>query len=269
MSLRINFFGGPGVGKSTLAAQLFGWLKAENFDAELVQEFVKTWAYQGRQLKSFDHVFTFASQLHTEDLYLQSGVNMIVTDSPVLLQVMYQYMRNLPGQVEMRHIAESFEDQHPSINFLVKRRVEYKPQGRYETPEAAAAIHEWIVKYLDQWKVPYTEVDPGDLTGVLDTMDFEYGIRREKIQVETDATNEKAVLKALMELHVEHGFTDSFSTHQIWLLTEMSGNTVWKTCNRLVNKGRLVRGPATGEGETFAIDAHEQPTINVDSFLKP
>jgi len=44
MSLRINFFGGPGVGKSTLAAQLFGWLKAENFDAELVQEFVKTWA---------------------------------------------------------------------------------------------------------------------------------------------------------------------------------------------------------------------------------
>ena len=61
------------------------YLKAEGFDAELVQEFVKTWAYQQRQLKSFDHVYTFASQLHTEDLYLQSGVNIIVTDSPMLL----------------------------------------------------------------------------------------------------------------------------------------------------------------------------------------
>jgi len=266
MSLRINFFGGPGVGKSTLAAQLFGWLKAENFDAELVQEFVKTWAYQQRQLKSFDHVFTFASQLHTEDLYLQSGVNMIVTDSPILLQVMYQYVRALPGQVEMRHIAESFEDQHPSINFLVDRQVEYKPQGRYETPEAAAAIHGWVVKYLDQWRVPYTKIDPGDLTGVLDKMDEEYGIRRINVQAETDATHEKAVMKALMDLHVEHGFTDSFSTHQIWLLTEMSGNAVWKTCNRLVNKGRVVRGRATSEGETFA--AH-QATINVESFLRP
>jgi nicotinamide riboside kinase len=178
MSLRICFFGGPGVGKSTLAAQLFGWLKAENFDAELVQEFVKTWAYQQRRLKSFDHVFTFASQLHTEDLYLQSGVNIIVTDSPVLLQVMYQYMRQLPGQVEMRHVAELFEDQHPSINFLVKRKVDYKPQGRYETPEAAAAIHDRIVRYLDQWSVPFTEVEPGNLSAVIDILDEEYGIRR-------------------------------------------------------------------------------------------
>ena len=66
MGLHINFFGGPGVGKSTLAAQLFGYLKAKGFDVELAQEFIKTWAYQRRELRSFDYVYTFAKQLHAE-----------------------------------------------------------------------------------------------------------------------------------------------------------------------------------------------------------
>ena len=265
MSLRINFFGGPGVGKSTLAAQLFGWLKAENFDAELVQEFVKTWAYQGRQLKSFDHVFTFASQLHTEDLFLQSGVNMVVTDSPILLQVMYQYMKNLPGHVEMKHLAGVFEDQHPSINFLVDRQVEYKPQGRYQTAEAAAAIHADIVHYLDDWRVPFTKVDPGDLKAVLDKLDYEYGIRRTRVYGGL-AEQDVKVLKAMFDLHKEHGSDSFFTTHQIWLLTELAGNLVWKTCNRLANRGRLIRGEPTSDGETFAIPVAE---INIESFLNP
>jgi nicotinamide riboside kinase len=262
MSLRVNFFGGPCVGKSTLAAQLFAYLKAEGFDAELVQEFVKTWAYQQRQLKSFDHVFTFASQLHTEDLFLQSGVNIIVTDSPMLLQVMYQYMTNLPGQVEMRHIAQAFEDQHPSINFLVDRQVEYKPQGRYQTAEAAAALHANIVKYLDQWHVPYTLVQPGDLKGVIDQLDVEYGIRRTKlhaVEPEPTATIENTVLQALYNLHYDYGLASYFSAHQVWLeASDLAGATVSKTLFALAEKGRVVEGGMTRDGTSFAMTSEEQ-----------
>jgi nicotinamide riboside kinase len=261
MSLRVNFFGGPCVGKSTLAAQLFGYLKAEGFDAELVQEFVKTWAYQQRQLKSFDHVYTFASQLHTEDLYLQSGVNIIVTDSPMLLQVMYACMKQLPAASELKHVADAFELAHQSINFLVDRKVEYKPQGRYQTAEAAASIHGTIVNYLDAWHVPYTLVQPGDLQGVIDELDVEYGIRRTKLgaaEHEAETVHEKTVMRTLMDLHYEHGFSSFFSTHQIWLMSDLSGSAVYKACLRLVEKNKLLKGTPTSEGETFAVDAREQ-----------
>jgi nicotinamide riboside kinase len=261
MSLRVNFFGGPCVGKSTLAAQLFAYLKAEGFDAELVQEFVKTWAYQQRQLKSFDHVYTFASQLHTEDLYLQSGVNIIVTDSPMLLQVMYGMHQQLPSANELKHIADTFELSHTSINFLVARRVDYKPQGRYQTAESAARMHDVITNYLNLWCVPFTVVEPGDLQAVIDQLDVEYGIRRTKlgtVNQEVNIVHEKATMKALMDLHYEHGFTSFFSTHQIWLLSDLAGNSVYKACLRLVEKGLVVKGEPTGEGETFAVDASVQ-----------
>jgi nicotinamide riboside kinase len=178
VGLRINFFGGPGVGKSTLAAQLFGHLKAKGFDVELAQEFIKTWAYQRRELRSFDYVYTFAKQLHAEDLFLQAGVNMVVTDSPMMLQVMYAVHQQRPAARELRHIAEEFDRVYQSINFLVDRLVPYKPQGRYQTPGSAGAMHDTIANYLHEWRIPHITVPPGDLARVIQEMDKAYSIVR-------------------------------------------------------------------------------------------
>ena len=61
---------------------------------------------------------------------------------------MYACMKQLPAASELKHVADAFELAHQSINFLVDRKVEYKPQGRYQTAEAAASIHGTIVNYL-------------------------------------------------------------------------------------------------------------------------
>lgn len=45
--LVINIFGGPGVGKSTVAAGLFYRLKCLHYSVELVEEFAKYLVYQG------------------------------------------------------------------------------------------------------------------------------------------------------------------------------------------------------------------------------
>ena len=46
--LRVNFYGGPGVGKSTLAARVYAELNSAGaVSTELVREFIKTWAYEG------------------------------------------------------------------------------------------------------------------------------------------------------------------------------------------------------------------------------
>ena len=50
MIRRINIYGGPGVGKSTLAASIFAFMKKRGDNVELVQEFVKQFAYLGNVL---------------------------------------------------------------------------------------------------------------------------------------------------------------------------------------------------------------------------
>ena len=61
---RICIYGGPGSGKSTLAAEMYSLLKKKKRSVELVREWVKNWAYQNKNIKSFDQVLIFANQLH-------------------------------------------------------------------------------------------------------------------------------------------------------------------------------------------------------------
>ena len=139
------------------------------------------------------------------------------------------------------------------------RQVEYKPQGRYQTPEQAEAIHNSIVRYLHDWRVPYTKVDPGDLEGVLVKLDEEYGIRRRPQPLSTVEQIEKSVLQALFNLHIEHGFSSFFTAHQVWLqASDMSGRHVSQILHNLLERGRVVSNGISVEGTLFAMDSIEQ-----------
>jgi RecA/RadA recombinase len=167
---RINIFGGPGVGKSTLAAQIFGHLRQQGQSAELVQEWFKTWAYAGHQAKSFDYVYAFANQLHAEDQLLQAGVKIIISDSPMYLQCIYAYRHKLPFAGELLQIAKRFEATYPSINFVIDRPQfqVYEQAGRYETLDQAIEMDRFIVQLLDDfWAIPFKRVRPGDLNAIL------------------------------------------------------------------------------------------------------
>ena len=103
---------------------------------------------------------------------------MVVTDSPMMLQVMYAAHQQRPAASELRHIAEEFDRAYRSINFLVDRLVPYKPQGRYQTPGCAGAMHDTIANYLHEWRIPHIRVPPGDLARVIQEMDKAYSVVR-------------------------------------------------------------------------------------------
>ena len=49
LKMIINIFGGPGVGKSTVAADLFVIMKKEGYSVELVTEYAKELTYEKKR----------------------------------------------------------------------------------------------------------------------------------------------------------------------------------------------------------------------------
>lgn len=171
---RINLFGGPGIGKSTTAALLYANIKNnlihQNSEVklELIQEYVKEWAWEGIKIRGFDQVYICANQLRREEIPLRSGVDMIITDSPLILQCIYSNKNNVPGYNELYGIAHAFEKQYPSINIMLDRGSRpYVNHGRYETHDKAIEMDKYIESELKYNVIPYKKIPYNDIDSMV------------------------------------------------------------------------------------------------------
>lgn len=146
---RINILAGPGAGKSTLAARLFGDLRAKGYDIEYVNEYIKSWAYQGRKPQSFDQLYVFAKQLHHEEIALRN-VKYIVTDSPLFLNMAFTKYYGCDYYPELLSLIKRFEKMYPSFNMFVNRSVDYVDKGRYQTIEQAHAFDALLMRLIHE-----------------------------------------------------------------------------------------------------------------------
>jgi hypothetical protein len=85
----VNLFGGPGCGKSTGAAYVFSRLKEAGVNVELVTEFAKDLTWDKSDALN-DQLYMFANQFHRLYRCKRSGVDIVVTDSPLLLSNLYR-----------------------------------------------------------------------------------------------------------------------------------------------------------------------------------
>lgn len=160
----INFFAGPGCGKSTTAADLFAYMKHSNLNVELVREWVKDWAYEGRPITKGEQIYVFGKQFKKESL-LYGKVDYIITDSPLLLSSYYTEKYN-PDLGEfssvVKSLIKSFEKDGVSrVNFLLERNKPYSKIGRYETEEQAKQIDKEMERFLIRNDVTFAAVPYG------------------------------------------------------------------------------------------------------------
>jgi len=146
--MRINLYGGPGIGKSVKAAEIY--LKG---GIELVQEFVKPRAFRQELTLGWDCVHAFSCQLKRE-LELLDYTD-IVTDSPLLLQVVYAKKNGCLVWEQLRDVALKFEEDFNSVNYVLQRCFPYKHAGRIESEFDASAMDEMIEDCLTCWGVKY------------------------------------------------------------------------------------------------------------------
>ena len=92
----INILGGPGVGKTTLAAELFTRLKIMGYEVENVSEFAKELVWEERSQAFNDRLYMHAEQNHRL-LMMQGKLDFIITDSPLILTSVYNsfYLKNV------------------------------------------------------------------------------------------------------------------------------------------------------------------------------
>lgn len=131
----VNFYGGPGTGKSTMAASVFAELKWRGYNVELVTEFAKDLVWEKRFNTLDDQIYIFGKQYHK--LYrLRDQVDFIITDSPLLLSL--HYGAKLPDSF-LDMVLETYES-FDNVDIFLEREKDYNPAGRYQTKEEAKAI---------------------------------------------------------------------------------------------------------------------------------
>lgn len=177
MTQIINFTGGPGAGKSTMAYQLFGWMKTKTMEAAFVPEFATELCWNDRK-KELDDQF-YVSAIHHHRIYnLLNTVDWIVTDSSLFLGINYadesfkKYTENLDDiRWAMKSLLMHLYYNQPNITFFVDRTVRpFIPKGRAHTQEQSEKIDGRVKELLDSYQVPYYNVT--SLDEVLKVLDF-------------------------------------------------------------------------------------------------
>lgn len=176
---RVCLFAGPGAGKSTTAHWIMWRLKSLGMNAEMSREWIKRWAYAGRQMdRVLDQVIVMGGQVNEESEALGTGC-IVVTDSPILLQAAYAEHQQ---DIERAGIIERYlQGLYPTCNiFLQRGSRSFYQRGRWENAGVAGAKDIAVLELLDSNHLPYfvCETDDTDrlwkiLTGKVPAMSNE------------------------------------------------------------------------------------------------
>lgn len=155
MTLIVNFFGGPGVGKSTLASGTFFHLKQNRVNCELVTEYAKMLTWENRYSTLQCQPYVFGKQLYSLEMLLNQ-VDVIVTDSPICLSLFYKADK-YPSSFSQA-VIDIFHT-FTNVNYYINRQEdEYDEVGRVSSLNIAKNIDEKILTFLDEFHIEYKSI---------------------------------------------------------------------------------------------------------------
>lgn len=166
---RICLYGGPGVGKSTIAAGVFHRLRSQYPQQRwaLVTEWIKARVYKKLPTEGLDQVLITANQFHEEETPLRAGFS-IVTDSPVSLGMIYDSRCTKV----VRAACELLHEHYPNvIPIFLERDIKrtWETEGRFGTFEEALEYDEKIRRHVEVW-YRYFYTAPADVDSVWDVV---------------------------------------------------------------------------------------------------
>ena len=163
MTQIITLYGGPGTGKSTTSAHMFAEMKQRGLSVELVREYVKKWAWQGRKISGYDEYLFVGKQIH-EEATLFGKVDYIVTDKPLIMDIYYAERYANPSIARgirtavLSYYEAAAKDGHTHKHVFLRRSKPYDARGRYQDETTARSMDDEIRELLISIGFDFTEM---------------------------------------------------------------------------------------------------------------
>jgi len=122
--LVINLWGGPGAGKSTVAAGVFVALRqGTEANVELTNEFATDLCFEQAKANLKDQIYLLGNQWHRLWRLEQLGVDVAVCDSPLGIGIPYIRQRKPDYYDEYVALVKKLYDQFPTTNIMINRDI--------------------------------------------------------------------------------------------------------------------------------------------------
>ena len=154
-TLHVNLWGGPGMGKTGVAQQVSGELKARGIRADYVPEYAKELVRAGIIL-AYDQLEILAEQ-HRREKLCEDALQVVVTDSPLPLSL---YHCADQDRAAVEQLIDNRMRGWKVVNYFLERDLSesYETEGRYEDVEGALAKHAALQDILKRRDPSYTTV---------------------------------------------------------------------------------------------------------------
>jgi len=163
MTKIINIVAGPGAGKTTTAALMFGLMKLKNFNVEYIPEYTKelVWFKDFELLRNQHYVATKQYKMFKA---LDGIVDYIVTDGSLLHGLYYnRYYKDNICDIEKteNEILKFYNDFDNIVFFLERGDFAYETAGRYQNEEQAKIIDPILKEILNSHNIQYKSIFGG------------------------------------------------------------------------------------------------------------
>lgn len=166
LKLLVNVYGASGVGKSILATHLTNQMKLRGVKAEYCREWIKELVLKGENICKIPQKEITINQAKLQDMYLNSGAEVVVTDSPLLLGKLYgrddfSITDALLGGLQPDNVA--------LVNILLvhdEKNVTYQEFGRVESFDESLSNQNILIDILNSRNVSYAKFTLGEALGV-------------------------------------------------------------------------------------------------------
>ena len=185
----INGYGGPGAGKSTACMEITAALKKAGYGAEYVQEYAKELVYD-KNMEMLDgsakNQFEILKEQTRRVDRLYDQVDFIVTDSPILLNEIY----NKELTPEYRDIVGKIQNSYSNFSFFIERDVSnFEEEGRIHNLTESIEKDNEIKDMLQKNEIKYKTYNHENVNEIVnDAIDFYEKINEGK-------SNEKEVVR--------------------------------------------------------------------------
>lgn len=153
----VNLYGSPGTGKSTGAAYIYSKLKLEEINCELVTEFAKDMVWDENKKAIYNQAYVLGNQYYRISR-LENEVDVVITDSPLLLSIIYNKDKRLGKEFTnlVKSVSLSYENR---VDILFKRVKQYRTVGRLHNEEQSDKLYNEIKDLLDTVNPDYEVVE--------------------------------------------------------------------------------------------------------------